>query len=128
MLEWIKKHGSVVITVVVTICLLIWLYGCEPKVRSLNDSERRVTRQELQLELNQLIGLAELRMLDLDRQERLRAIILQNALILVQGQPFNPVGLITAVAAVYGVSQAGGNVSKVVKVAREKRKVKNGTA
>lgn len=126
-MEWIKRHFTVLVTALVTIGLLIYIYGCEPKVWSLNYSNRRVTRSELQLELNQIIGLAELRMLDLDRQERLRAVILQNALILVQGQPFNPVGLITAVAAVYGVSQAGCNVSKVVKVTRKKRKVDNGT-
>ncbi|GAI67850.1 unnamed protein product, partial [marine sediment metagenome] len=67
------------------------------------------------------------RMADLDRQEQLRAVILQNALILVQGQPFNPLGLITGVAALYGITQAGQNTVKVAKNIKAKRKANNGT-
>jgi len=115
MLQWIKNHSGILITSLITIGLLVWLYGCEPKTQSLVASNQLVNRQELQLELDQLIGLAQLRMADLDKQEQLRAVILQNALILVQGEPFNPVGLITAIAAIYGIAQGGVNISKVVK-------------
>lgn len=75
-----------------------------------------------------MIGLAQLRMADLEKQEQLRAVILQNALILVQGQPFNPVGLITGIAAIYGIASGASGVTKVVKTAQAKRKVNNGTA
>ena len=126
MLEWIKNHSSIIITLLVTAGLLFYMVGCEPKVPSLNDTQRLITRQELQLELDQILSTAHIRMVNLDQQEKLRSIILQNAMILVQGQPFNPVGLITAIAAIYGVSQAGSNVSKVVKDKRNKRRVKNG--
>jgi len=102
------------------------MYGCEVKTHSLTGSNKLVNRQELQLELDQIIGLAELRMADLDQQEKFRAIILQNALILVQGQPFNPLGLLSAVAAIYGVAQGSSNITKVVKNKRNKRKVNNG--
>ncbi|GAH63095.1 unnamed protein product, partial [marine sediment metagenome] len=101
------------------------VYSCEPKVSSLWQEGKQVNRQELQLELDQLIGVAQLRMVDLDKQEELRAIILQNALILVQGQPFNPLGLITGVAALYGISQGGCNITKVVKKKCVKKKVNN---
>ena len=126
-IQWLKKNSSILITFLVTFGLLIYLYGCEPKTESLISNGRKVDRQELQLELNQIIEFAQLRMVDLDKQEQLRAVILQNALILVQGQPFNPLGLITAVASVYGVTQAGRNVTKVVKTAKAKRKENNGT-
>jgi len=128
MLLWLKKHSVVIITALVTASMLIYIYGCEPKVKSLNAGNRMVTRAELQLELDRFIALAEVRMLDLDRQEKLRSMILENALVLVRGQPFNPVGLITAAAAVYGIGQAGGNVTRVVKTVRNKRKVNNGQA
>lgn len=123
----IKKHLTLLITLLVTIGISFYLFACEPKTSSLRQEGKMVNRQELQLELDQFIGLAQLRMVDLDKQEQLRAIILQNALILVQGQPFNPVGLITAVAAIYGVTQGGKNITKVVKERVNKRKVNNGT-
>lgn len=115
MMQWIKNHSSVLITILVTVGVAIYFGSCEPTVRSLNDSNRFVNRQELQLELDQLISLAELRMLDLEQQERFHQLILQNALVLVQGQPLNPVGIITGIAAIYGAAQGGRNVRRVVK-------------
>lgn len=122
MWEWIKKHSTIIVTILVCVGFAIYVYGCEPKVMSLYDKAKLVNRQELQLELDQLISISQLRMADLDRQEQIRSIVLQNALILVQGQPFNPVGLLTAIAAIYGISQGGSQVTKVVKNARAKSK------
>jgi len=127
MSEWIKKHSGFLITVLVTVGTLVFLYGCPPKTQSLVASNKLVNRQELQLELDQLIGLAQLRMTDLDKQEELRAVILQNALILVQGQPFNPLGLLTGVAAIYGIAQGGSNIGKIVKGKVNGRKHNNST-
>jgi predicted AAA+ superfamily ATPase len=127
MLEWLKKHSKAVVIGLVIVGFLVYLWGCEPKTPSLMKSNKLVNRQELQLELDQVIGLAQLRMADLDKQEQIRAIILQNALVLVQGQPFNPVGLITAIAAIYGLTQGGSNIRKVVKDKHNKRKGTNGT-
>lgn len=126
MREWFNKYSTFLFILVVTGGLLIYIYGCEPKVTSLIDNRKPVTRQELQLELDTIIYTARIRMADLEKQEQLRAIILQNALVLVEGQPFNPFGLITAVAALYGIKQGGCKVTKIIKVAKEKVKVNNG--
>ena len=127
MVDWLKKHLSLIIVAIVGCGFMLYSEGCEPKVKSLIAPAQQVNRQELQLELDQIIGMAQLRMADLDKQEQFRAIILENALILVQGQPLNPIGIITAMAAVYGATQGGRNITKVVKEKREKRKVNNGT-
>lgn len=115
MLEWIKQHAPSLITGLLTIALIIFITGCPPKVMSIDGSNHLVTRAELQGQLDQILSLAQLRMLDLDKQEQLRAIFFQNALVLVQGQPFNPIGLLTAIAGIYGVSQAGNQVVKKIK-------------
>lgn len=128
MYEWFKTRSTVILTVLVTVSFLIFAYSCEPQVASLYREHKLINRQELQLELDQLIGLTQIRMADLNRQEQLRAIILQNALILVQGQPFNPIGLISAIAGLYGIQQAGSKVTKTVKTIRHKRKENNGHA
>jgi len=126
MLQWIKKHIPLLTTILVTVGVLIYVYGCEAKVSSLWRKGTLINRQELQLELDQLIGLAQLRMAALDKQELLRALIVRNALVLVQGQPFNPVGIIAGIASIYGVTQGASNVTKVVKTKLNKRKANNG--
>jgi len=125
MWDWLKKNISIIVTSLIVIGFMIFIWACEPKVHSLVDKHRLVNRQELQLELDQLIGLTQLRMADLDKQEELRSIILQNALILVQGSPVNPVGIITGIAAIYGLTQGGCNITKVVKSKCTKRKGNN---
>ena len=126
MLLWIKKHIGIIIAVLVCGGFIFYVIGCEAKTASLKDRNVFVNRQELQLELDQIITMAQLRMADLDKQEKLRTIVLQNALILVQGQPFNPLGILTAIAAIYGIKQGGSNVTKVIKTGIEKRKINNG--
>ena len=128
MILWLKKNWSVLLTVLVTGGFVFYLYGCESKTKSLLEPTVQITRQELQLELDQLISLAQIRMLDLDRQEEFKSIILQNALILVQGQPTNPVGILTGIAALYGLTQAGSNAGRVIKNKRNKRKENNATS
>jgi len=127
MWEWIKNHFSIMLTVLITVGVSIFICACEPKVPSLNNTKRLISRTELQFELDSIISLAQMRMADLNRQEALRNLILQNSLVLIQGQPFNPVGIITGIAALYGITQAGTNVTKVVKERRKKAKENNAT-
>lgn len=115
MLLWIKKHKDAIVGILVSIMFSIYCYGCEPKVASLTDKTSLINRQELQLEFDRIITMAQLRMVSLEKQEQFRTVILQNALILVQGQPMNPLGIISAVAAIYGIMQGGSNLTKVVK-------------
>ncbi len=126
MWSWLKKNSTIIITVLVCVGFFLYCYGCEAKTRSLIRTDKRVNRKELQLELDQFISMAQIRMVDLDKQEQLRAVVLQNALILVQGQPLNPLGILTGIAAIYGVTRGGGSVVKTVKNGVKKRKVNNG--
>jgi len=128
MLTWIKAKADIILIVIVTVGFMLFAYSCEPKVTSLLDKRERVTRAELQLELDMMLAQAETRMADFDRQERIRTLILQNALLLTQGQPFNPVGIITAIASIYGIKQAAQNTTGAIKNARAKRKPNNNTA
>jgi len=127
MLQWLKKNLTVIVTALVTFGVIIFVYGCEPKVPSLNNKEYLVSRAELQIELDNIMAIAKMRMLSLDKQDALRNIIMQNSLLLVQGQPFNPVGIITGIAAIYGIAAGGTNITKVVKEKIKKGKEKNGT-
>ena len=125
MFDWIKSHSTTLFMAFVIGGVVLFIYGCPSKVRSLRNDKEDVTRQELQLELSTIMQTAEFRMADLDKQDEFKAIILQNALILVQGQPLNPIGILTGLAALYGVSQTASKVTKTVKQNMVKRKVNN---
>lgn len=126
MYNWIIKHKTIIITISVSIAMILYLFGCESKVKSLNGTGEMVNRQEIQLELEGYITTAKLRLASLDKQDEFRTIILQNALILVQGQPFNPLGILSAMAAIYGIAQGSTNITQVVKNKRKKKRDNNG--
>ena len=121
MLAWLKKNKRMVIVYAVTIGVARFLYACESQVRSLDGSRRLVTRVELQAELDAYLDKVDIRFASLDRQDKLRELILNNAMIVVQGNPFNPIGLLTGFAALYGVTQAGKKTTGAIKNVRAKR-------
>lgn len=123
---WIKHNIRGIITAILTVALCVFLYSCESQVKSLDGSNRLINRAELQLELDRYMSMAQLRMLDLDKQDAFRDIIIQNSLLVAQGQPFNPIGLITAIAGIYGFSHATTKSSRAIVKAIKNKKVKNG--
>lgn len=101
---------------------LCWFgYGCESKTNSLLHSGAKVNRVGLNFELNTLMQLAQIRKADLDRQDKLRKIILDNAIQLAQGNETNPIGILTGILSIYGISTAGKNATAVVKSAMKKK-------
>ena len=127
MLKWIKAKSDLILIVVVTVLFGLFAYACEPKQPSLLNRGVKVTRAELQHELNQLVALAEIRMASFKRQEKIRSLILQNAMVLVQGQPVNPLGILTGIASIYGITQATKKTTGAIKNVRAKRKVNGNT-
>ncbi len=126
MLKWLKKHLPIIVSVLVTIGFFTFALSCESTVESLNGGEKQVNRQELQIELEGFINTTRFKMADLERQDQFKTLLLQNALVIVQGQPFNPMGMLTGFAAIYGIAQAGNSGGKIVNNIRKKRKVNNG--
>ena len=121
MYEWIKKNKRMLIIYSVTIGVMLYLYACESQVRSLDGSNRLINRAELQAELDAFLDKYDIRFASLDRQDKVRALVINNALMVTQGQPFNPAGIITGIAALYGITQATSKTKGVIKNARAKR-------
>lgn len=123
---WIKKNIRGIITAILTVALCIFLYSCESQVKSLTGSGVLINRAELQLELDRFMSIAQLRMLDLDKQDAFRNLVIENSLVLVQGQPFSVLGFITGVAGIYGATHAATKSTKYVSKAIKNKKVNNG--
>lgn len=111
--NWPKTIALIVLT-----ALLFWGYSCQPETKSLIHPGERVTRPELQIELDSIIATAEIRMADLDQQEAFRDLIFQNALVVVETGTMNPAGIITLLAGLYGISRGVKDVKdRIVKKA-----------
>ncbi len=115
-----ERYQSV--AVVIAAALLVWFYGCESSVESIITPNKKVTRAELRIELDGIVELVSLRRSDLDKQDLIKDALLKNALLIAQGGTINPVGAVTAVAAVLGIGAAADNVRK-----RKEIKKLNGT-
>lgn len=98
--NWPRTVALIVLT-----ALLFWGFGCPPRTSSLITEGKKVTRPELQIELDSIIATAEFRLADLDRQEAIRDYVFKNALVMVETGTINPVGIITLLAGLYGVAQ-----------------------
>lgn len=126
MWDWIKKNHRIIITALLTVALSVWLYSCESKVKSLDGSDKLINRAELQLELDRFMATAAMRMANLDRQDAFRSLIIENSLVLVQGLPLEPIGIITAIAGIYGLTHATSKVVRTAQKSQAKRRVNNG--
>lgn len=108
--NWPKTIALTVLT-----ALLLWGYSCQPEARSLLHPGEWVTRPELQIELDSIISTAEYRMAELDRQEAFRDLIFQNALIVVETGTLNPIGIITLLTGLYGITRGAKDIKDRIK-------------
>ncbi|MBA7653710.1 hypothetical protein ES703_61567 [subsurface metagenome] len=111
----LKENWPVTIAMIAVNILIVFALSCPPRVTSLIDPQKKVTRAELQLELDTLIGLAEIKKADLDKQEQIRKLILENAMMMITAGAFNPLGLATALFAFYGIGTAANSAKNYAK-------------
>jgi len=128
LMKWIRHNQGIFVALVICSGLLIWTLGCQSKVTSLKDPTKKVTAAELaleveteslrmQAELEQLIKRAELKHVELSRQDDIKQKLLDFALLTSEAGAFNLSGLIGLVAGVLGVGAVVDNriKDKVIK-------------
>lgn len=99
----IKHNHMLIAGIVCSLIITLVIIGCEPKTQSLINKNHKVTRAELNIELETLLATAQLRSKDLDRQEQLRDLIFQSALQVTQGGQLSIPGLLLALGNVIGI-------------------------
>ncbi len=85
---------------------LLWVYGCLPRVRSPIDPTKKVTRAELHILFETTIATFEEADLSLEEKEQIQRFIVENVLTMAQTGSINPLGVITALGGVYGLTRA----------------------
>ncbi len=105
-LKILKEKWPMYLIMIVANILLLFLTSCPPTTESLVHNGKKVTRPELQLELNIIMTTAEYRIADLDQKQKFRDFVLKNALVMIEQGAFNPLGMATALFAFYGIGTA----------------------
>ena len=111
----IKSNHRGIITIVITVFMGIYLYACQSTTRSLIDPNTRVSREELQIELETIQSRYKISQADLDKQDAIKKMLLENAILIASGSPLNPLGVLSGIAAIYGITAAGSSVVSTVK-------------
>jgi hypothetical protein len=84
--------------------LFIWVYGCESSTKSLLNKGEKIDRLELQAEVEYLAGVADSRIADLDKQDKIRQQLLDAANVLASGGQINVSGLFNLAASIAAIS------------------------
>ena len=139
MRKWINHNQGITVGIGIVVCLLLWTYGCQTRVKSPINGQL-VTRGELQLELDLAVKKFEadletlqrqaaLRYRELDRQEALKEKLYEFASLSAANNTFNPTGLITLAGTLLGIGTLVDNriKDKVIKNRPIKAKTKQET-
>lgn len=123
MLSKLNPYLGEIVATIITLAISFWLYGCQSTVLSLNGTKEKITRDQLQFELDSLLAAAEKRFADLDRQDEFKKYIIDQALIFAQGGTLNPIGVFTALAAIGGVGATVDSVRTRKKLTAAKKRI-----
>lgn len=110
LLKNLSDNWPKLVAILVLTAILFWGYGCPSRVDSLLVDGRKVTRPELQVELDTIAQTAEFRMADLDRQDQFRDIVFQNVTMMAQTGVVNPAGIITLLLGIYGATRGAKDI------------------
>lgn len=112
--ELIRHNQGQFLSLIVVVCVCVYVLGCPSKVTSLLDPAKMVTAAELQLEitaesrrleaeLDLLLKRAELKQTELDRQNEIKAKLVNFAAITVDAGTVNPAGVVGLLFSIIGV-------------------------
>jgi len=127
--EFCNHERYQVIAGLLCVLLTVWGLNCGPKVRSISDPTKLVTRDELNAEVDHLLANVEIRYKDLDRQDEFRELVVNKVLLWTQTGQFSPIGLIPTLIGLFGIGAVTDNVRKRLEIKRitNAANSKNGT-
>lgn len=113
--EFLNHNRYQVVSTFLVAMILIWTYSCTSRVASIVNPSQRVNRQELQLEIDQFIALAEIRFADLQQQDELRQTLYKHTTLWAVSGSINPIGVLMSVGTLLGLGAVTDNVRTKIK-------------
>lgn len=105
-LKLLNDNHAFLIGAIVVLAIGFYGYGCQSTVKSIIDPENKLTRAELQTEVDYLLSQAQNRFDELDRQDQIKLLIFEQAALFAQTGTINPMGLLTTAVSVVAVGSA----------------------
>ena len=113
MRKWISKNQGIFIALIVNVCVLVYTFGCESKVKSLTSADM-LTRDEfivvynseihrIELDLQRIQDTGQVRFADLTRQDEIKSKLFDAVAIATTAGGINLAGLITLLGTVSAV-------------------------
>lgn len=99
--------GSVLAAIVI-----VFIYSCESQVQSIVEPQKKVTRPELKIEVENFLAIAEIRYRNLDRQDAFKNMLLKHALLWAEAGTINPFALLIALQGIIGTGAIIDNATK----------------
>jgi len=107
------NHNRYQVVTTALVCLvLVWIYSCAPTVPSIQNPTSKITRAELQAELEYYLSQAEIRFTQLNQQDELRQTLFNHTTLWATTGTINPLGVLMSIGAILGVGATADNVRK----------------
>lgn len=108
-LKFLNDNHHYIIAAIILLIACFWTYGCHSQVNSILNPNQRITRDELKIEVDYFMAHAELKFLDLDRQDAVKQALLDLGSTFATTGTINPTGLlntaISVAAIAFGLNQ-----------------------
>lgn len=108
----IRENFGTGIALIVAVVIFALSQGCASQVCSILHPDKRVTRPQLKLEIDQFMLEAEQKFAELDEQEKFKTLLLKHSLIIAETGSINPVALLTTLGSILGLGAVTDNVRK----------------
>lgn len=112
MKNWLKDNPFIDIAAIVVVVVAGFFSGCQVTAPSLLDPQVRVSRAQLEIELQSLLATAEMRFDQIAQKETFRRELLNHALVIGQAGQVNLIGLIPIALSLLGAGAVADNVRK----------------
>lgn len=121
----IRHNQALVVGMILALAVAIWAYGCQSSVVSILDPPAKVTRPELQLELDSMLELAKIRFAALDRKDKIKDTFFNAAIQYSAEGSINPIAFALTLGNLLGLSAVIDNRRKDVLIKTLKNNVTN---
>lgn len=108
-LRWAYGEKNQLIAGVICAILLVWGLSCESQVWSIRNPTQKITRSELDIEVENFLAIAKQRYEMLDQQDELKVLMFERLSLWTQTGVFNPVGMIPALVSILGIGAIADN-------------------
>ena len=116
MLDSIKKFLNheryQVVAVLIVIFVVLFFQACESTCKSVLNPGTKINRAELQAEYELYKTQFESRLSELDKQDELKSLLSEQAILFTSTGSINPVGLMASVFAILGVGATVDNIRR----------------